>query len=70
MTLARRSHEPEWMDTEVVTPADFAACLADLAVVNTVTLCSSGVRVPRSDCAPAVSIWRRAWLDANRCSSR
>ena len=38
MTLARRSHEPEWMDTEVVTPADFAACLADLAVVNTVTL--------------------------------
>ena len=31
MTLARRSHEPEWMDTEVVTPADFAACLADLA---------------------------------------
>ena len=38
MSLTQRSHEPEWMDTETVTPADFAACLADLAVVNTVTL--------------------------------
>ena len=49
MTLARRSHQPEWMDTEVVTPADFAACLADLAVVNTVTLAR----------APTVGFMRR-----------
>ena len=33
-----RSAETEWMDTEIVTPADFAACLADLAAVNTMTL--------------------------------
>lgn len=33
-----RSTQPEWMDTETVTAADFAACLADLAAVNTVTL--------------------------------
>lgn len=38
MDFARRSHEPEWMDGEDVTEADFAACLADLATVNTVTL--------------------------------
>ena len=49
MNLARRSHEPEWMDTEEVTPADFAACLADLAVVNTVTLAR----------APTVAFMRR-----------
>ena len=33
-----RSTQTEWMDTEAVTPADFAACLHDLAQVNTVTL--------------------------------
>ena len=33
-----RSTLPEWMDTEPATPADFAACLTDLAAVNTVTL--------------------------------
>lgn len=38
MTLTRRSHQPEWMDTEDVTAADFAACLRDLGAVNTVTL--------------------------------
>ncbi len=37
MDLSRRSGATEWMDTETVTPADFAACLADLAVVNTLT---------------------------------
>ena len=36
--MRTRSAEPEWMDTETVTPEDFAACLADLANVNTVTL--------------------------------
>ena len=49
MSLTQRSHEPEWMDTETVTPADFAACLADLAVVNTVTLAR----------APTVAFMRR-----------
>ena len=37
-TLRRRSAATEWMDTERVAPEDFAACLADLAAVNTVTL--------------------------------
>ena len=36
--MQNRSTETEWMDTETVTPEDFAACLADLAAVNTVTL--------------------------------
>lgn len=36
--LRRRSHEPEWMDGDAVTPAEFAACIEDLAKVNTVTL--------------------------------
>lgn len=36
--LSVRSHEREWMDGEDVTEADLAACLADLATVNTVTL--------------------------------
>ena len=36
--MRERSHQSEWMDTEQVTPEDFAACLADLATVNTVTL--------------------------------
>ena len=49
MSLTQRSHEPEWMDTETVTPADFAACLANLAVVNTVTLAR----------APTVAFMRR-----------
>ncbi len=35
--LRARSAQPEWMDTQVVAPEDFAACLADLASVNTVT---------------------------------
>ena len=38
MDLSRRSRQPEWMDTETVTAADFAACLTDLATVNTVTM--------------------------------
>ena len=38
MDFSRRSDEPEWMDTQIVGDADFAACLADLAVVNTLTL--------------------------------
>ena len=33
-----RSSQTEWMDTETVTGDDFAACLQDLASVNTVTL--------------------------------
>ncbi len=37
-SLAGRSTQSEWMDTEAVTPEDFAGCLADLATVNTVTL--------------------------------
>jgi 2-polyprenyl-3-methyl-5-hydroxy-6-metoxy-1,4-benzoquinol methylase len=36
--MRQRSTETEWMDTEAVTPDDFAACLADLNTVNTVTL--------------------------------
>lgn len=38
MDLSRRSRETEWMDTEAVPEADFAACLRDLATVNTLTL--------------------------------
>lgn len=34
----RRSTEPEWMDAAVQDPADYAACLRDLATVNTATL--------------------------------
>ena len=37
-SFAARSAEPELMDGEAVTPANFAACMADLARVNTVTL--------------------------------
>ncbi len=44
-----RSTQAEWMDTEQVTPEDFAACLADLAVVNTLTLAR----------APTVAFMRR-----------
>jgi SAM-dependent methyltransferase len=36
--LRRRSQAPELMDGDDVTPEDFAACMADLAAVNTVTL--------------------------------
>lgn len=36
--FGQRSPQLEWMDTEDVSPADFAACLADLAAVNTLTL--------------------------------
>ena len=36
--MRARSTQSEWMDTEPVTQEDFAACLADLATVNTVTL--------------------------------
>lgn len=35
---AARSGDAEWMDTEATSPEDFAACLRDLAAVNTVTL--------------------------------
>lgn len=38
MHLPGRSRETEWMDTAPVSDADYAACLADLAAVNTVTL--------------------------------
>ena len=37
-SFAHRSGESELMDGENVTPAEFAACLHDLAAVNTVTL--------------------------------
>ena len=37
-SLAKRSDEPEWMDGEAATPEELAACLRDLAAVNTVTL--------------------------------
>jgi trans-aconitate methyltransferase len=37
-SFAHRSPEPEMMDADGVTAADFAACLRDLATVNTVTL--------------------------------
>ena len=37
-SFAHRSPESEMMDGDDVTPADFAACLRDLATVNTVTL--------------------------------
>lgn len=37
-TADARSTDTEWMDTEAVEPADYAACLADLAAVNSVTL--------------------------------
>lgn len=33
-----RSPQLEWMDTQTIDAADFAQCLADLAVVNSVTL--------------------------------
>jgi hypothetical protein len=36
--LSVRSREPEWMDGEAVSESEFAACLEDLATVNTVTL--------------------------------
>lgn len=34
----RRSTTPEWMDGDDVTQAQFAACVADLAAVNSITL--------------------------------
>lgn len=37
-SFQRRSPQLEWMDTEDVSAEDFAQCLADLAVVNSVTL--------------------------------
>ena len=37
-SFAQRSPETELMDGDGVTPAEFAACLHDLAAVNTVTL--------------------------------
>ena len=36
--LSRRSREQEWMDGEHVSPQEFAACMQDLALVNTATL--------------------------------
>jgi SAM-dependent methyltransferase len=35
--FTRRASEPEWMDTEPVSDADMAACLADLETVNRLT---------------------------------
>lgn len=37
-SFAQRSTEPEWMDGDDVSTAEFAALIHDLAVVNTVTL--------------------------------
>jgi len=37
-SFRQRSPQLEWMDTEVIDAEDFARCLADLAVVNSVTL--------------------------------
>lgn len=37
MDFSRRTDATEWMDTEAVDAADFAACLRDLATVNRVT---------------------------------
>ncbi len=37
-SLRSRSPQLEWMDTEAIGAEDFARCLADLAVVNSVTL--------------------------------
>ncbi len=37
-SFAARSTETEWMDGDAVSPAEFAACLRDLAAVNTATL--------------------------------
>ena len=36
--LRQRSREPEWMDGEDVSQQEFAACIEDLAQVNTLTL--------------------------------
>ena len=36
--FSQRSPQTEWMDTEAVSEADFAACLRDLSTVNTLTL--------------------------------
>ncbi len=36
--FSRRATEPEWMDGEDVPQAEFAACMRDLAQVNTLTL--------------------------------
>lgn len=36
--LGRRSEAAEWMDAATQDPVDYAACLRDLAAVNTVTL--------------------------------
>ena len=55
--MQTRSTQSEWMDTETVTPEDFAACLADLAAVNTVTLAR----------LPTIAFMRRA---ARRTPSR
>jgi SAM-dependent methyltransferase len=38
VNLSRRSTQAEWMETQAVTPADFARCLGDLATVNRLTL--------------------------------
>jgi 2-polyprenyl-3-methyl-5-hydroxy-6-metoxy-1,4-benzoquinol methylase len=38
MNLSRRSTEPELMDAETTSPEDYARCLADLEMVNRITL--------------------------------
>ncbi len=38
MTLRSRSHQTEYLDTETLSDAEYAAVLADLSAVNTVTL--------------------------------
>jgi len=38
VNLHQRSHEPEWMDGQDVSQAEYAACIKDLAHVNTLTL--------------------------------
>lgn len=50
--LTARSTSAEWMDAEDVTQADFAACLADLAIVNSMTLARP----------PTLAFVAEAWL--------
>lgn len=54
-SLAARAREEEWMDAQDVTPAEMAACLRDLAQVNTVTM---GRRPTLAWLARATRGWR------------
>ena len=60
--FSRRSREPEWMDGEDVSQADFADAMKDLATVNTLTLArrptlafvDAALRATRADVVPTV----------------